>query len=208
VSQGDPGAIDTVIRYLEADPWAFGTGYTKEKILGSLKHRSFTQDQAARLRAVILNQVDGPQRREFRRYSLLAPRVADEAFRTALLARLRSREAGRARKALWVLDHFDEPLEPSDAQIAREIIEELAGSGQSWRAYKWLPQAIRRHRDPAWCTDQRHPGSRTFRPIDSSPRLTISIRPWSSVRISSGRWKLPDWTFAIGSAYWTPDSSL
>ena len=150
IRQQDQVAIETAIAFLEADPWAFGTGYTKETILGQLRHVTFSGDQAARLRAVILARVDGPQRREFRRYCLLAPRVVDDEFREALLARLRARASGPARKALWVLDAIGDPLEPDDRVAARDIIEQIAASPQSWRAFNWLPQAVRRHRDSAW----------------------------------------------------------
>lgn len=179
----DPVAIETAISFLEADPWAFGTGYTKERILEQLKKATLSREQAARLRAVILARVDGPQRREFRRYCLLAPRVVDDDFLAALLVRLRSGEPGRARKALWVLDAVRASIEPGDESIAHEVIEEIAASPQLWRAANWLPQAVRRHRDPAWF-------KRLFERAGvpgKDGRMALRLIGWASIRPTSAQ---------------------
>ena len=178
VRQGAPVAFETAIGFLEADPWAFGTGYTKERILEDLKKATFSPKQAARLRAVILARVDGPQRREFRRYCLLAPRVVDDSLLEALLARLRSGEPGRARKALWVLDALGHSIEPGDEAVAREIIEEIAASPHAWRAANWLPEAVRRYRDPAWI-------ERLFQRAGvagKDGRMALRLIVWASIR--------------------------
>jgi hypothetical protein len=183
IRQHDPVAIENAIAFLEADPWAFGTGYTKEKILERLKQVTFSREQAARLRAVILARVDGPQRREFRRYCLLAPRVVDDAFLEALLARLRSGEPGRARKALWVLDALGNSIEPGDESVAREVIEEIAASPHSWRSSNWLPRAVRRHRDPAWF-------ERLFQRAGVPGRdgkMALRLIGWASIRPTSAQ---------------------
>jgi hypothetical protein len=153
LKDGDPGAIETAIRFLEADPWAFRTGYTKEEILRRLRRLELTTKQKARLSAVILHQVDQKDRREFRQYCLLAPSVDDDTLREGLLARLRSGDGGRARRALWVLDALGGRLEPDDQTIARSIIETTAASSYAWQSVDWLRTAIRRHGDRAWLND-------------------------------------------------------
>jgi hypothetical protein len=150
LASGDSGAIDTAIRFLEDDPWAFGTGYTKERILGRLKLVDLSPAQAGRLRAVILARVDGPYRREFRRFCLLAPRVANTAFRQTLVDRLRSGDSGTRIHALWVLEALHQPLTGDERMIAQLAIEELAAGPFAARASGWLSAAVHRHADPAW----------------------------------------------------------
>lgn len=112
LKSGDPDAIEPAITFLEADPWAFRSGYVKEVILESLLRAALTDEHAKRLRAVVLRAVDGRDRREFRRYCGLARRVVDDDLRVALLERTGSSDRGQARRAQWVLDALREPLEP------------------------------------------------------------------------------------------------
>jgi hypothetical protein len=153
LKDGDPGAIETAIRFLEADPYAYRTGYAKEKIVRRLRRLELTAKQKARLGAVILHQVDQKDRREFRQYCLLAPSVDDDTLRQGLLARLRSGDSGRARRALWVLDALGGRLESGDRSIARNIIEAMAASSYAWQSVDWLRTAIKLYGDRAWFQD-------------------------------------------------------
>jgi hypothetical protein len=150
---GDRGAIETAITFLEQDPWAFGTGYTKEQILGRLKKVELSPAHSARLRAVILDRVDGPFRREFRRYCRLAPRVADPSFRQALVDRLRAGDPDRRLRALWVLEALEERLTADERTFAILAIEDVAAGPFAWRVSGWLGGAVQRYADPAWIDD-------------------------------------------------------
>ena len=147
---GQADAIEPAIVFLEADPWAFRTGYAKETILRYLKRAEFHGDQAGRLRAVVLHAVDVGDRREFRGYCKLARRVVDDRLRSQLLTRLRSTDPGIARRALWMLDAISEPLGPDDRATAREIVERAAHDPQWWRSSTWIRATVRRHGDRAW----------------------------------------------------------
>ena len=49
---GDPEAIEMAVRYLEADPWYFRSGYYKADMLRFLRKHPLSDDQSARLRAL------------------------------------------------------------------------------------------------------------------------------------------------------------
>jgi len=104
---GDALGLEAAISYLEADPWAHGTGYIKEHLLTQLSRLDLSDDQQRRLQQVVLTVVEGRDRREFRSFCRLARHVADCELRAALEERL-EHPAGRVRRhAQWVLDALD-----------------------------------------------------------------------------------------------------
>jgi hypothetical protein len=101
---GDPTAVDPAIAFLEADPWAFRTGYVKGTIMRRLRRCPLDPDQQARLRAVLLYLVEAGGRWEYREACRLAWRVADPPFMAALVE-LASRSDWRVKKrAQWMFD--------------------------------------------------------------------------------------------------------
>ena len=147
---GDRDAIEPAITFLEVDPWAFRSGYAKETILRFLKRADLDDEQAARLRKVIVAVVDAGDRREFRGYCRLARRVADDGLRLALLERLRSSDRGRARRALWVLDPLGGPLSPDDRAVAQRVLESAATDLDWRRVSSWVRAFMRRYADQPW----------------------------------------------------------
>jgi len=106
MSHSDPEAIELAVRFLEADPWFFRSGYIKEQLLRILRRVVLTEDQQARLRAVILHHVEIDGRREFRRYCQLARVLNEPSFRKAVVMHLESdngRVVSRARLLLRCL---------------------------------------------------------------------------------------------------------
>ena len=101
---GDPAGLETAVRFLEADPWFFRTGYEKADLIKWLTRMELTEKDMARLRQVVLNAVDSRDRREFRAYCRLARRVDHDRLRQALAERLNSEDEGVRRRARWVLD--------------------------------------------------------------------------------------------------------
>jgi hypothetical protein len=147
---GDPAAIEPAITFLEVDPWCFRSGYAKETILRFLKRADLNDEQAGRLRTVILNAVDVGDRREFRGYCKLAIHVLDDGLRLALLERLRSANRGHARRALWVLDALREPLGPDDRATAQAVLENAATDTEWWRVSVWVRPYVGRYGDIEW----------------------------------------------------------
>lgn len=105
VRSGDREAIDDTIVYLEADPWYFRSGYLKEWLLDNLRKAPLNEENKSRLRKVILNVAAGRNRREFRRYCLLAKKVTNEDFERTVKEKAEARIAGNCGKfeRLWTV---------------------------------------------------------------------------------------------------------
>jgi hypothetical protein len=112
---GDPAAIEPCVQFLERDPHAHRTGYTKADIIRYLNRMELDEVIQSRLRKVILAVVDKADgRREFRSYCRLARKVDSPDLRTELQQRVVLKHVGyRAeaydvarvkRHAQWVLD--------------------------------------------------------------------------------------------------------
>jgi len=102
VRRGNRGALESVIRYLEADPWFPGTGWEKEKILRFLR-RIDIEGYEERLREVVITVVQsGHPRRELYLYRRLSHRVMNDELRSALeaLADDTDKPSGLARYVL------------------------------------------------------------------------------------------------------------
>lgn len=147
---GDPERVEPAITFLEVDPWCFRSGYAKETILRFLPRAKLTEEQAERLRVVVLHAVDVGDRREFRGYSRLARHLVDDALRYELLSRLRSADPGRARRALWILEALAEEFGAEDRARVLMLLEAAATDERWWRIAHWVERIARRHRDATW----------------------------------------------------------
>ena len=103
LKQRDEGMVESVIAFLEGDPYFFRSGYVKADLLRALSKLPLDQGHRARLRQVILERVKGPARREFRRYCNLAPYVSTPGFEHELQTLEDSTDPVVARQAAWVL---------------------------------------------------------------------------------------------------------
>ena len=74
------GVLEFMITFLEVDPWFFGSGYLKEKMIQRLKQATLTEVQKARLRTVSLDAVLRRPHREFKHYCRLARAVRTPDF--------------------------------------------------------------------------------------------------------------------------------
>jgi hypothetical protein len=81
LQNGDPGAIELAIEFLEADPYYFRSGYHKEELCKLLSKQYFTEDQCANVRKLIVDRVCGrTPGRIIRAFTRLAGKVADAVF--------------------------------------------------------------------------------------------------------------------------------
>jgi hypothetical protein len=108
VQSGDATAVETLVRFLEADVYCHRSGYLKADAIRFLTRAGFDGESERRLRDVVLAVVDDFDRREFRSYVRLARRVDDESLRAALRLRAASDHRRTARHAQWVLDGLGE----------------------------------------------------------------------------------------------------
>lgn len=106
---GDVEQLETIIRFLENDPWSHGSGYLKEKVITAIKPWMLSVDGAKRLQAVCLSIVDKRDGREFRAFCNLARKVNSSALREELTRRLTNFDPNIRRRARWMLDALDPP---------------------------------------------------------------------------------------------------
>jgi hypothetical protein len=119
VRAGDRSDLEPVVRFLEADPWCFRSGYVKEEIISALGHLELSEPEKERLRSVVINFVDYPKpRRELRAYVNLARRISNPQLVAALNERLSGEN-------------------PAAQFNARAIIDgELHGAPRGWRLHE------------------------------------------------------------------------
>jgi hypothetical protein len=109
LKEGNPASLLTAVKFLEADPWFVGSGYTKAELIRRISRIELPQAIADRLRQVVLAAVDHRDRREFRQYCRLALRVDSPELRENLSLRLMHDDPAVRRRARWVLDACGRP---------------------------------------------------------------------------------------------------
>lgn len=101
---GDASAIEMAIRFLEANPWYFRSGYYKADILKMLRKHPLSLDQCDRMRNLILERVRGLPVREMRAYARFAVKVSTPQFEAELIDIAKNADRHAARHAQLVLD--------------------------------------------------------------------------------------------------------
>jgi len=101
----NPNALDEVIEFLSVDIPAFRCGYAKEVFLQRLKKSEFSKNESEKLQNLLIEVCKTKSfRREFRRWSRLGVKLADENF-VEELKLLRKSENNFARiKSKWILE--------------------------------------------------------------------------------------------------------
>jgi hypothetical protein len=96
--------IEPLIRFLEADPLCFRSGYFKADCIDALTRIELGPEQRARLLAVLLNRLQKPTTAEFRHYVRLARYLDTSELRHVLEATAGSNVQPSNRQARWILD--------------------------------------------------------------------------------------------------------
>lgn len=109
LDQGEPHGIELAVEFLESDPWFFRSGYIKADLIRKLKRQVLSESMKCRLREVMLEVVDGRDRREFRDFCALARKIASPDLVDKLNTRLASENRRIKRHARWVLDALHQP---------------------------------------------------------------------------------------------------
>jgi hypothetical protein len=104
LSNRDPSGLGSAVKFLEADPWFFRSGYAKAEIIKLINRVDIPEQYASRLRRVALQIIDKGDRREFRSYCRLAHKVYNEELREALLLKMRDKDPGVKRRARWMFE--------------------------------------------------------------------------------------------------------
>jgi hypothetical protein len=103
---GDPDAIEMAVRFIEANPWYFRSGYHKADVLKLLKKLPLSDDQCARLRQAILERVRGRPLREMRAYGRLALKISSPEFEMELANIAKNANRQAARHAQLILGYL------------------------------------------------------------------------------------------------------
>lgn len=117
IRAGERDAIDSAVRFLEADPWCFRSGYVKAELMGALANAPLRDDENRRLQGVVLNRLKRREPRLLRPTGQLAANVWDDE-----LAREIDRLIANGTEA-----------ERADAEAVRHAVEHkrrsIAGTG-------------------------------------------------------------------------------
>jgi hypothetical protein len=108
---GDASGLEVVLRFLEADPYFFRSGYLKGDLIRCILRLDLSQSDAQRLCSVVLRVVDTANHYEFRWYRRLARKVDSPPLRRGLAERLDGRDPDARRRARWVLEALDQPMD-------------------------------------------------------------------------------------------------
>jgi NAD(P)H-hydrate repair Nnr-like enzyme with NAD(P)H-hydrate dehydratase domain len=107
------------LRFLEADPWCFRSGYVKADLVRAAIRLDLTEAEKDRLRRVVLLVVDDPVlRRELRPYARLAVAVAGPGLVEGLEARSSVESPVIRSNARWILDALAGRQLPRMSRIA------------------------------------------------------------------------------------------
>ncbi len=117
--RGDPSCLEMVLDFLEASPRFFRSGYIHDRALRFVARPPRSQAQAERMRALVLDAVDGKRRKSLRRFGSLARAVQSERLHAELIARLDQPNAVLRARAAEVLAALG-PSTPEQRALARE----------------------------------------------------------------------------------------
>jgi hypothetical protein len=146
-------AVETVIAFLEADPWCFRSGYMKQEILRKLRRQPLTPGQRDKLASALVRYVDAGDRRELHAACKLAREHPTQKLRSQLKARLAAPDGDVARRALLMLRSIRRPnLSPTELAHARvAIIDGIRyGHGGRMGRPEWLKTLSRRYWTDDW----------------------------------------------------------
>jgi hypothetical protein len=103
LAAGDETAIEMAVRFLEANPRYFRSGYHKEYILRLLRKAPLTDGQLSRLRELVLERIRGRPVREVRAFCRLAPKIANKEFAEELVRIASTGNRVAVRQAQWAI---------------------------------------------------------------------------------------------------------
>lgn len=101
---GDAAGLETVIRFLEADPYFFRSGYIKAWLIRGIKPSMLKPADIKRLQNVVLSLIDRRDDRDFRAFCKLARKVDSPKLREQLAQRINQGNFDVRRRARWVLE--------------------------------------------------------------------------------------------------------
>jgi hypothetical protein len=109
LKERNSSGLAAAVKFLEADPWFFRSGYTKADLIRFIKHVELPQAVAERLRQVVVAAIDSRDRREYRQYCRLARYVDSAELRDEISLRLEHDDPAVRRRARWAMNACEKP---------------------------------------------------------------------------------------------------
>jgi len=146
---GDSAVTDWALTFLEADPWAFRSGYWKERILTYVARLPLSAEQTVRLEDIVVRHVDVGDRREFRYSCRVARRLDGDRLRRQLAGRCASDDPGVRRRAVWMLTAaWPTGLGPLEVDAVHTVlIDAVTSYREWWRVVRWVRPLVVRYED-------------------------------------------------------------
>jgi len=104
LKEGNLAGLESAMKFLEADPWFYRSGYVKADLLRFINRVDLPKSALPRLRKIVLNAVNSRDRREFRKYCNLAKRIDGPEFQECLIKLLEDEDPAVRRRAAWVIE--------------------------------------------------------------------------------------------------------
>ena len=101
---GDQSKLEQAVAFLEDDPWFYGSGYDKVRLVRYIKLPMLTPSYIGRLQSVVLRMVETRNGTDFGAFCRLARKVDDADLREQLTQRLDGGDVDIRRRARWVLE--------------------------------------------------------------------------------------------------------
>jgi len=152
LQRGDPAAVEPTLAYLELDPWAFRTGYVKDRLLRHLHRHDLAAPDRGRIDVVLLRYADVGPRSEFGTACRLARQAGTPQLGPALIERLRDDDIGVVVRSLRMLMSIRLDLDTHELDTGREALHVWIGSHRNFSPTRWVTQLARYLWSPTWQT--------------------------------------------------------
>lgn len=108
IRDGDRTAMEDAVRFLEADPWCFRSGYLKEELMTALANATLPDDLRDRLQAVVLHRLSHRESRLLRPTGRLASNVWSDSLERHVTELAATGTAEQREDAAAVLQAVDQ----------------------------------------------------------------------------------------------------
>jgi hypothetical protein len=117
IDDGNLRGIDSIIAFLQADEYDFGSGYVKERCWHLLKRVRLNETQKRRLRVLGIRYLQRRMRREFWYMCRFMPMIADDGFRSQVDELANSNELNVRDRAILLQAYL---LGPEEGERMRQ----------------------------------------------------------------------------------------
>ena len=136
--RADPELFEIALRFLEEDPYTFGTGYCKEMIWKYIKRYELQPSHLKRLERVALNYLEYPMSREYKYMCQTMSRLGSPGFWQAVQAHMDSDKSVVALNA-YCLFPYSKGIYAGEK---RRLYLKRLTTHMRWGSGNWFKSAI------------------------------------------------------------------